>query len=42
MYTQGLLDHSEETKETPEFLAAFQKRIDKEEKIEPHDPMPRA
>ncbi len=42
MYTQGLLDHSEETEETPEFLAAFQKRIDQEEKIEPHDPMPRA
>jgi len=31
-----------EVEETEEFLAAFQSRIDREEKIEPNDPMPRA
>ena len=42
MYTQGLIDSYHEVEETPQFLAAFQKRIDAEEKIEPHDPMPLA
>ena len=42
MYTQGLIDSHHEGEETPQFLAAFQKRIDAEEKIEPHDPMPLA
>ena len=41
MYTQGLIDSHHEVEETPQFLAAFQ-RIDAEEKIEPHDPMPLA
>ncbi len=42
MYSQGLLGANTETEETPEFLAAFQARIDREEKIEPNDPMPAA
>ncbi len=40
MYAQGLIDADGRTEETPEFLAAFQARIDAEEKIEPNDPMP--
>ncbi|MEM7256102.1 MAG: 1,2-phenylacetyl-CoA epoxidase subunit PaaA, partial [Pseudomonadota bacterium] len=42
MYSQGLLGANTETEETEEFLAAFQARIDAEEKIEPNDPMPAA
>ena len=57
MYSQGLLNNSEEKKtadqqaaasywpeyeETEQFLATFQDRIDREEKIEPNDPMPQA
>ncbi len=42
MYSQGLIGANTETQETPEFLAAFQARIDAEEKIEPNDPMPAA
>ena len=40
MYSQGLIGADGRSDETPEFLAAFQKRIDAEEKIEPNDPMP--
>ncbi len=40
MYSQGLIGANAKTEETPEFLDAFQKRIDAEEKIEPNDPMP--
>ena len=42
MYSQGLNAANDENTETPEFLAAFQARIDREEKIEPNDPMPAA
>lgn len=42
MYAQGLLAIDAENSETPEFLAAFQARIDADEKIEPNDPMPAA
>ncbi len=42
MYSQGLTGEQSELEETPEFLAAFQARIDREEKIEPNDPMPAA
>ncbi len=42
MYSQGLIGVDPQTEETPEFLAAFQARIDAEEKIEPNDPMPQA
>jgi len=42
MYSQGLIGAQTETVETPEFLDAFQARIDREEKIEPNDPMPDA
>ncbi|MDV3050035.1 MAG: 1,2-phenylacetyl-CoA epoxidase subunit A, partial [Planktomarina sp.] len=42
MYSQGLIGSSSENNETPEFLAAFQARIDADEKIEPNDPMPAA
>ncbi|MEE9374987.1 MAG: 1,2-phenylacetyl-CoA epoxidase subunit PaaA [Rhizobiaceae bacterium] len=42
MYSQGLIGLNIETEETDEFLAAFQARIDREEKIEPNDPMPAA
>ncbi len=42
MYSQGLIGASHEETETPEFLKAFQRRIDAEEKIEPNDPMPEA
>jgi len=37
MYSQGLIGSGEQTTETPEFLAAFQARIDADEKIEPND-----
>lgn len=40
MYSQGLIGSDTSSEETPEFLAAFQKRIDAEEKIEPNDAMP--
>jgi len=40
MYSQGLIGADSQTEETPEFLAAFQARIDADEKIEPNDPMP--
>ena len=42
MYSQGLIGAHHAEEETPEFLAAFQRRIDAEEKIEPNDPMPEA
>ena len=42
MYAQGLIAGTDDAEETPEFLAAFQARIDAEEKIEPKDPMPAA
>ncbi len=45
MYSQGLLQNNtndRDTEETDEFLAEFQARIDREEKIEPNDPMPAA
>ena len=52
MYSQGLLGQQDSQsgtteagsplKESKEFLAAFQARIDREEKIEPNDPMPEA
>lgn len=40
MYSQGLIGADSSSEETPEFLAKFQERIDREEKIEPNDPMP--
>lgn len=40
MYSQGLIGADSKSEETPEFLEAFQKRIDADEKIEPNDPMP--
>ncbi|TYR32328.1 1,2-phenylacetyl-CoA epoxidase subunit A [Mesorhizobium microcysteis] len=40
MYSQGLIGAKTETTEDEAFLAAFQRRIDAEEKIEPNDPMP--
>ena len=40
MYAQGLIGSDTASHETDAFLAAFQKRIDREEKIEPNDPMP--
>lgn len=40
MYSQGLIGAKTETSEDEAFLAAFQARIDAEEKIEPNDPMP--
>ncbi|MHB2264273.1 1,2-phenylacetyl-CoA epoxidase subunit PaaA [Aliihoeflea sp. PC F10.4] len=40
MYSQGLIGAKTDTKEDEGFLAAFQARIDAEEKIEPNDPMP--
>jgi len=42
MYSQGLLGAGQENTETQQFLDAFQARIDREEKIEPNDPMPEA
>ena len=40
MYAQGLIGSEGAAEETEEFLAAFQTRIDADEKIEPKDPMP--
>lgn len=40
MYSQGLIGADGSTDESEEFLAAFQARIDADEKIEPNDPMP--
>jgi ring-1,2-phenylacetyl-CoA epoxidase subunit PaaA len=40
MYSQGLIGADSSSDETPEFMAKFQERIDREEKIEPNDPMP--
>ena len=40
MYSQGLIGADGRTHESEEFLAAFQARIDAEEKIEPKDQMP--
>jgi ring-1,2-phenylacetyl-CoA epoxidase subunit PaaA len=40
MYSQGLIGADSSTTESEEFLATFQARIDREEKIEPNDPMP--
>ncbi|MCV2874004.1 1,2-phenylacetyl-CoA epoxidase subunit A [Defluviimonas sp. WL0050] len=40
MYSQGLIGADGRTGETEAFLAAFQARIDAEEKIEPKDAMP--
>jgi ring-1,2-phenylacetyl-CoA epoxidase subunit PaaA len=40
MYSQGLIGAKTDTNEDEAFLAAFQARIDLEEKIEPNDPMP--
>jgi hypothetical protein len=40
MYSQGLIGADSSTTESEEFLKAFQARIDREEKIEPNDPMP--
>jgi ring-1,2-phenylacetyl-CoA epoxidase subunit PaaA len=40
MYSQGLIGAKTDTNEDATFLAAFQARIDAEEKIEPNDPMP--
>ena len=42
MYSQGLIGAGSDNTETPEFLTAFQARIDADEKIEPNDPMPAA
>ena len=42
MYSQGLIGGTDAAEESPEFLRAFQARIDAEEKIEPNDPMPAA
>lgn len=40
MYTQGLIDINFDQEETDDFLAMFQERIDRDEKIEPRDAMP--
>ncbi len=40
MYSQGLIGAKTDTTEDEAFLAAFQARIDADEKIEPRDPMP--
>ncbi len=40
MYSQGLINADGSTHEDEAFLKAFQERIDREEKIEPNDPMP--
>lgn len=40
MYSQGLIGADSSTTESEEFLKAFQARVDREEKIEPNDPMP--
>ena len=40
MYAQGLIGANAQAKEDEAFLAAFQERIDAEQKIEPNDAMP--
>ena len=40
MYSQGLIGADGKSEESQEFLDQFQERIDREEKIEPNDPMP--
>ena len=40
MYSQGLIGADGKTDEDEAFLAAFQARVDAEQKIEPNDPMP--
>ncbi|OCW57776.1 1,2-phenylacetyl-CoA epoxidase subunit PaaA [Hoeflea olei] len=40
MYSQGLIGVDSSTTESEEFLSLFQARVDREEKIEPNDPMP--
>ncbi len=40
MYSQGLIGADSSTDEDEAFLARFQERIDREEKIEPNDAMP--
>jgi ring-1,2-phenylacetyl-CoA epoxidase subunit PaaA len=40
MYSQGLIGADSSSDEDEAFLARFQARIDREEKIEPKDPMP--
>jgi ring-1,2-phenylacetyl-CoA epoxidase subunit PaaA len=40
MYSQGLIGADSATEETQEFLDRFQARIEREDKIEPNDPMP--
>ncbi|WP_339765546.1 1,2-phenylacetyl-CoA epoxidase subunit PaaA [uncultured Hoeflea sp.] len=40
MYSQGLIGADSSTTESEEFLETFQARVDREEKIEPNDPMP--
>ena len=42
MYSQGLIGADDKPVEDEAFTAAFQARIDAEEKIEPNDPMPEA
>jgi len=42
MYSQGLIGEQSETEESEQFLADFQARIDRDEKIEANDPMPKA
>lgn len=42
MYSQGLIGADHAVEETQAFLDAFQARLDREEKIEPNDPMPTA
>ena len=42
MYAQGLIGTTGADEESEAFLAAFQARIDADEKIEPKDPMPAA
>lgn len=42
MYSQGLINANIEVVEDGDFLERFQSRIDREEKIEPQDPMPSA
>ena len=42
MYSQGLINSENKNDESPNFLKAFQARIDAEEKIEPNDAMPKA
>lgn len=42
MYSQGLIGADHAVEETQAFLDVFQARLDREEKIEPNDPMPTA